>query len=146
MCCVLQTSNAIRHVLNEERTGFELGPQSIYGLIGWTEAPYCQRRKCMFGCFDGFFWLIELINFCLFSAFFPLSAILFTNRLSIQLIHRCFVLPTWTQFSPCLEHGELLYWIRILWLRFRYKLEVILDEWSAFNYSLRARKCAESKH
>ena len=63
----------IRHVLNEERTGFELGPQSIYGLIGRTEA---------------------------------LSAILFTNRLPFQSIHKCFAVPYRNQFSPRLEHGE----------------------------------------
>ena len=39
---------AVRHVVNEERTGFELGLQRIYGLIGWRETPYCQRRKWMF--------------------------------------------------------------------------------------------------
>ena len=54
----------------------ELWPQSIYGLIEWTEAPYCQ------------------------------IAILFTNQLSIQSSHRCFAVPTRTQFSPRLEHGE----------------------------------------
>ena len=50
----------IRHVLNEERTGFELRPQSIYGLMGQTEAPFCQIARYMF-----------------------------TNRLSIQSIDRC---------------------------------------------------------
>ena len=33
---------------------------------------------------------------------------MFTNRLSIQSIHRCFVIPTWTQFSPHLEHDEFI--------------------------------------
>mgnify|MGYP001795080339 CR=1 FL=1 len=44
--------------------------------IGWIEALFCQ------------------------------IAILFTNRLSIQLMRRCFAVPTRTQFSPCLENGE----------------------------------------
>ena len=59
----------IRYVLKEARTGFELRPQSSYGLIGWADAPYCP------------------------------IAVLFTNRLSIQSIHR-------TQFSLRLENGE----------------------------------------
>ena len=66
MIMILIIIMAIRQVLNEEKTGFEFGPQSIYGLIGWTEAPYCQ------------------------------IAILFTSRLSIQSIHGCFVVPTRT--------------------------------------------------
>ena len=39
----------IYHVLKEQKTGLQVGPQSIYGLIGRTEASYCQRRKL---CFD----------------------------------------------------------------------------------------------
>ena len=67
------------HVLNEDITGFELGPESIYGLIGPTEAPYCQ------------------------------IAIMFTNRLSIPTIYRCFAVPTRTHFSPRLEHGVFVF-------------------------------------
>ena len=41
---LFQFDKGISHVLNEERTVFELGPQSIYVVIGWTETIQSIHR------------------------------------------------------------------------------------------------------
>ena len=44
----LRSVNDSLTINNKKKTGFGLGPQRIYGLIRWTEAPYCHclRNGC----------------------------------------------------------------------------------------------------
>ena len=50
-------------------------------------------------------------------------------QLSIQSIHRCFAVPTRTHFSPRLEHGELLIFLRIKIVR-QTKMSQVIGELS----------------
>ena len=73
---------SIRHVRNEERA--------------LRETTFVHRML----------FSVNWTNFLSNSTFFLLPSKFFTNRLSIQSIHRCFAIPIRTQFSLRLVHGE----------------------------------------